>query len=744
MVFSTQHRRRYDRDKSRGANRELAAREAPLSHRGRRSVRVIVAGVMLATYFVAVPALVPLVHAQRQTPYTPRREIIERRGVVGVGREEEARRPAAKPPAAKRPAPQRPSYTGTIVRGRGAQAATLGAKGAFEPIKTRPIPFAKVPDEGKRILKLEAKEMNVLDFLQQLHLSTGWTIMVTPEVKGSVTAWLGNISVSDALKVLELNGLYYEKEGNILYVSTKDEYLAREYGALVKEEFTVKHASLQDIQSVLSSLQSPEGMIIADPRTGKLVVLDTKDNIKYMREVLDSLDVELEPTAFYLKHAQAEDLLDDIEPMLSERGIVQSDPRTNQLLVTDTAEHIDKIAAVIAKLDVETAKETFVVQHAEPDDIKSLLETFLPETSVITADERTRQVTVTTVADRIDQVRELVAQWDKKMPQVAIQAYILTANTERVRELGINWAYFDNVGDKPVVLQRGMVDLDPTSALSLTERVLIGELPGAGEVISGSHLSAAIDFLAKDNDTDILANPRVLVNDGEVATFKNITKEPYQESGYRGGYYGGVGETGYVVPGRIQFIDVGTTLDVTPRINDEGWIEMEIAAEDSTAVQREIQSGTGFVTTVPVKTENSIVTTVLLRSGETIVIGGLRVDSATKNVDKIPFFGDIPVLGHLFKSTRRDAEDRELLIFIRPEVVVEPSPAETRLLTEFRQGIREQVVDADRRPFDLGGTHTPYIRRDTTEGKERVLPFVPKYRENEAAEEADQRTTTGQ
>ena len=148
-----------------------------------------------------------------------------------------------------------------------------------------------------------------------------------------------------------------------------------------------------------------------------------------------------------------------------------------------------------------------------------------------------------------------------------------------------------------------------------------------------------IDLLATDSDTEILANPRVAVSDGEVATFKNITQEPYQESGYRGGYYGGgIGETGYVVPGRIQFIDVGTTLDVTPRINDDGWIDMEIAAEDSTAVQRDIQSGTGFTTSVPVKTLNSVVTTVLLQSGETIVIGGLRVDSATKNVDKVPFF----------------------------------------------------------------------------------------------------------
>ena len=689
------------------------------------SGRLIVAARSAAcALFIAALTLAPVAQAQ-QTPYTPRRPsqtraLQQREAPTTQRREERQAARQDRPTRAPAPTQKRPSYTGAGVTGGGARASAQGGGKSFEVIKTHPIDYPEVSDEGKKILKLQAENMEIQNFLGQLSLTTGWTIMITQEVKGTVTAWLSNISVSDALKVLEINGYYYEKDGNILYVSTQDEYFLREYGKLMREELVVEHADLQDIQQVLGTLQSEAGRLISDPRTGKLVVIDTKDNIEYMKQVLESLDVKLEPKAFELKYAQAEDLLDDVEPILSERGSAQFDPRTNQILVTDIAERVKRIETMIAKLDVETAKETFSIKYADADDIESMLETVLPEASLVTVDERTRQVSVDTIAERLEEARGFVEKWDKRLPKVSIEAYILTANSGRVRELGIDWEYFTEISSNEVAFQRGLVNLDPTSALSMSQRVLIGD--------ATSSLAAVVDLLATDTDTEILANPRVTVNVGEIATFKNITQEPYQESGYSyGGFYGG-GGTERVVPRGIKFIDVGTTLDVTPRINEDGWVEMEISAEDSTAVQRDIQSGTGFTTTVPVKTLNSVATKVLIESGQTVVIGGLRVDSASKTVDKIPFFGDIPLIGHLFKNTQRDAEDRELLIFITPEIVEAPSAAEEEVLKQFREGVREQVERAVRRPFDLGGTQKPFVQRHGLDEDGHVLPFMPKYR----------------
>ena len=593
-------------------------------------------------------------------------------------------------------------------------------------------------------MKLDADPLTINKFLQQLSLASGWSILPSPEVKGSVTGWLSNISVSNALKILEVHGFYYEMKGSIFYVMTRDEYYLREYGDMAKEEFAVKHARITDVQTVLTNFMSENGKMVSDPehlkdaersdpQTGKLVVIDTKDNLKYMKEVLESLDVKLEPVTFQPKYALALDVLQFIEEVLSERGTVQADVRLNMLTVWDLPERIERIRELIAELDVDLAEETFQVKFAQPYDVQGMLQGLLPpETSIIAVDDRTRKITVQGVPEAIQDARQIVENFDKKLKQVAIHAYIMTASTQRIRELGIDWTYFEetNIGE---LIAAGYAPGDLGNM-----GFGVGSLLTGRSSIDSEHVSAVINALATDNDTEILANPRVVVTDGMPARFRNVTREPYQEGGYGTGYgvtsgTTGTGETQQInrniLPMRVQFIDVGTTLDVTPYVNEDGYIEMDIMAEDSSAEIRKITSG-GLETSVPVETENSVSTTVRVRSGETIVIGGLRVDTASKNVEKIPFLGDIPVLGHFFKSTERKTGDKELLIFIRCDIVEEEDAAEAQLLQDFERDLRREVLDSDRQPFDLGGNQVPLIRkRGLGEGEGAdVPPFVPRYR----------------
>jgi type II secretory pathway component GspD/PulD (secretin) len=584
------------------------------------------------------------------------------------------------------------------------------------------VKYPKIADKGKKIVKLEAKNMSINDFLQQLWLATGWSILPSPEVKGNMTGWLSNISVSDALKILEVNGFYYEMKGNIFYVMTRDEYYLREYGDIAKEEFEVKHAKLTDVQTVLTNFMSENGKMIADPQTGKLVVIDTQDNLKYMKEVLGSLDVKLEPATFQPKYALVSDLLQFIEQVLSERGSAQTDVRLNMLTVWDLPERIERVRELVVELDVDLAEETFQVKFAQPYDVQGMLEALLPpETSLIAVDDRTRKITVQGMPESIQDARKIVEDFDKRLKQVAIHAYIMTASTQRIRELGIDWAYFDEAAD--LIAQGYLAENIDVNAMGR----LLSRSP-----LDNEHFSALIDILATDSDTEILASPRVVVTDGMVARFRNVTREPYQEGGYGTGYGGASGGENQpvsrnILPMRVQFVDVGTTLDVTPYVNEDGYVEMDIIAEDSSAEMRTIKSGS-LETTVPVETENQVTTTVVVRSGETIIIGGLRVDTASKDVDKIPFFGDIPVLGHLFKSTARQTSDRELLIFIRPEIVEDEDAEEAQLLQNFERDLRKEVLDSEMQPFDLGGEQRPLILKRSLSESGDEPPFVPRYR----------------
>jgi type II secretory pathway component GspD/PulD (secretin) len=749
-----------DRDGSENKWSTDAAQVIPLRNaRARESGRGIRAGLRgLCALSVVLTVLAGSAVAQvmAQSPYSPQRPsgreaqrprsgqrgTTERSSTArqsGVQRQG-AQRPAARTSVSRPPAGapgqaaarRGTAQTGSAGAGRAGGAggpgpSVAGGKvGGFAAYKEHPVKYPKIDDGGKKIVKLDADPLTINKFLQQLSLATGWSILPSPEVKGSVTGWLSNISVSDALKILEVHGFYYEMKGSIFYVMTRDEYYLREYGHMAKEEFTVKHAKITDVQTVLTNFMSENGKMVADPQTGKLVVIDTKDNLEYMKEVLESLDVKLVPATFQPKYALASDLLQFIEEMLSERGTAQADVRLNMLTVWDLPERIERVRELIAELDVDLAEETFQVKFAQPADVQGMLEGLLPaETSIIAVDDRTRKITVQGVPEAIRDARQIVEDFDKRLKQVAIHAYIMTASTQRVRELGIDWVYFEETNLKELIA----AGYAPGDLGNLGFSV--GSLLTGRSSIDSEHVSAVINALATDNDTEILANPRVVVTDGMTARFRNVTGEPYQEGGYGTGYGVASGENQQVnrniLPMRVQFIDVGTTLDVTPYVNEDGYVEMDIMAEDSSAEIRDITSG-GLKTSVPVKTENSVSTTVLVRSGETIVIGGLRVDTASKNVDKIPFLGDIPVLGHFFKSTARQTGDKELLIFIRCEIVEEQVAAETQLLQDFERDLRKEVLDSDLQPFDLGGDQIPLIRRRGLGEGADVPPFVPRYR----------------
>ncbi len=662
---------------------------------------------------------------------TGRQSGVQRQGAQRTGARTSVSRPragASGQAAARRGgAAQRGSGGAGRAGGAGGPGPSVsgGKAGGFAAYKEHPVKYPKISDGGKKIVKLEAENMPINKFLQQLSLATGWSILPSPEVKGNLTGWLSNISVSDALKILEVNGFYYEMRGKIFYVITRDEYYLREYGTMAKEEFAVKHAKLTEVQTVLTNFMSENGKMVADPQTGKLVVIDTQDNLKFMKEVLESLDVKLEPATFQPTYAMASDLLQFIEQTLSERGSAQVDVRLNMLTVWDLPERIERVRELIAELDVDLAEETFQVKFAQPYDVQGMLQGLLPpETSIIAVDERTRKITVQGVPEAIRDARKIVEDFDKKLKQVAIHAYVMTASTQRVRELGINWEYFEET-DLNRLIAAGYAPGDLGNV-----GFSVGSLLAGRSSIDTDHVSAIINVLATDNDTEIIANPRVTVTDGMTARFRNVTREPYQE----GGYGTGSGTTGdgqasrYVVPMRVQFIDVGTTLDVTPYVSEEGYVEMDIMAEESSAEIRDITSG-GLTTSVPVKTENTVSTTVLVRSGETIVIGGLRIDLASKNVDKIPFLGDIPVIGHFFKSTARKTGDRELLIFIKCEIVEgEENPAEAQVLEDSDRDLRKEVLDSDMQPFDLGGDQIPLIRKHGLGEGADVPPFVPRFR----------------
>jgi type II secretory pathway component GspD/PulD (secretin) len=176
-----------------------------------------------------------------------------------------------------------------------------------------------------------------------------------------------------------------------------------------------------------------------------------------------------------------------------------------------------------------------------------------------------------------------------------------------------------------------------------------------------SHMD--IDMLLraqKENvDAKLLANPRILVLDNQKANIKIITEIPYQQlTDTSGG--GSIGTT--------AFREVGVELEVIPHITREGIVRLQLKPKFS------VQTGTVLVSALsqPVVDKREADTTLLVESGQTVVLGGLRKQEATKQVNKIPFLGDLPLIGVLFRFEGEDTTTSELVVFITPRIIEKP------------------------------------------------------------------------
>jgi general secretion pathway protein D len=604
---------------------------------------------------------------------------------------------------------------------QGTKGVSVQGSEGFQPILAEDLEYPELPDDGDPI-DFPAVDTPLTEFLSVVSDVAGWNIIVSEEIASDVqiTFWFHGVKASQAMKILRFAGIYYsfDEETKTLSVMTVEEHQMREHGALAHDTFMVRDADSTDMEAILTSLMSPAGKLISDPRTGSIMVWDTRANLDAMRKALAKLDVPLESKAFPLMYVQADDMLESVENILTERGSAQADPRTNTIIVTDLPARQKQIAAMIQSLDHKLDTRTWVLNYIEPETAQERLESIIPEDAgIFSADEDSHQLSMTALPERLAEADELIKMWDVQPAQVQIEAYLVTASTSVTRNFGIDWTYFDEISGTPISLFNGGTT-DAHTLPATGQRFSVGRLPyqvplrnpwtsdpirdHEGEVIldpefKGNRIAAVIDYLDQTGDLTILSRPRITVRDGMEASFENTDEIPYQNTAYSA-YGGNNNNTGnnfspYVIPTSIQKEKVGTILKVQPRITDDGTITMQIEAEDSTAEIVTIVSG-GQPSTVPQVRKSSAKTEVLVNNGQTIVLGGLRSGTVQDDVDRVPVLGDMPLFGKLFRNTKKKREDRDLLVFLTPTVVSGYTPKEAERLANIDAAVAEKLRDS--------------------------------------------------
>ena len=386
-----------------------------------------------------------------------------------------------------------------------------------------------------------------------------------------------------------------------------------------------------------------------------------------------------------LEHANVSRLEPILESLLSAEGSISVDARTNSVVLRDTEDCVRAIEETIEKLDTEMPSDTFHLDYADTNKTAEQIERILgPTGRIVEPDPRTHSIYVAATPAKLEHIKSLIPQLDRRAPQVLIEADILDVSSGKLKELGIDWEMRLGYsgGEHDAVIDVGVGRASPeepsTGSISFgTPSVTIpavfdaaGNLITPAQVIPGTDFSASIQALIEDSSTRTLSRPRILVLDGYPARFEVSTLEPYANT-----HYGGSGSAASL---DIQFIDVGIILETIPHINGEGYVMLEVRPEVSTLAREEFFDTTiipdegGAITNrirVPVKAQSKANTTIMVRDNQTIAIGGLRSSVDTESIRKVPILGDIPLLGIPFRNLNQGKDDRELIIFITPHII---------------------------------------------------------------------------
>ena len=359
-----------------------------------------------------------------------------------------------------------------------------------------------------------------------------------------------------------------------------------------------------------------------------------------------------EQLVFPLKFGKAVQVATALNQLKSTIGQVVADEATNTLIVGDVPDRLEMMRDVLEQLDRPTGSRVYHLNYAEAEALNEKLQGMLSPVGMLSVDKRTNTVVLTDMADVLEKADRLVRAFDTPDGEVLIQAKIISVTLTDAMSLGIDW--------KRVL---GGIDLSTRSNFDVITGDVMGGTAtgGALKLINASgDAQVVIEALQKITDTNTLASPRIMVSNNQEARILVGTKEAFVTTTTT------VPSTGSIVSSpQIEFVDVGTKLFVTPNIKRDGHVQLKIRPEVSSAETVTFQDNR-----IPIVTSTEAETTVLVKSGTTLIIGGLIDEDHTITRNSVPVLGDLPVIGALFRGTTDTKEKTELVVFLTPQIVL--------------------------------------------------------------------------
>ncbi|MCC5866636.1 MAG: type II secretion system secretin GspD [Wenzhouxiangella sp.] len=594
-----------------------------------------------------------------------------------------------------------------------------------------------LPGQAENGHVLNFKDADIRSLITAVADMTGKNIIIDPQVSGRVTVVSTQPLDADGvwdvfLSILRVHG--YSVVTDERAVRVLPDVNARQDGRVPVDDMRIggdepvtrilqlEHVRASEASQLLRNLLPQSAYMVHHDSSNSLIISDRAGNVRRIEAIIRRLDTSADQDieVLGLSHADAAEVVSLINRVYADSGreAAVADERTNTIILSGDPNRRLRLRTLISHLDTplerEGSTQVVYLRYATADTLLPVLEGILDmdgdngQRVRIQAHQETNALVITAAPATFRSIQSVISQLDIRRAQVLVEAIIAEVAVDTARELGIQWQAFSS-GDRGLFggtnFQSGgrnLLNLSAAAGQAAEDGSLL--LPGRGlnlgyvrgrssllgvEILEIGALARA---LATDANTNVLSTPSIVTLDNHEASINVGQEVPFLSGSFA--TQGIATGDGQVNPFQtINREEIGVKLNVTPHINEGDTIILNINQEVSTLAP----SG-GAVDLITNK--RTITTRVMVPDGAILVLGGLISEDLQEQLESVPGLSRIPLLGELFKYRSTSSVKRNLMVFIRPQILHDEALMDNLTRSKYT-AIRDRQLEQRQRPAGL-------------------------------------------
>mgnify|MGYP005665446417 FL=1 len=584
---------------------------------------------------------------------------------------------------------------------------------------------------------LNYEDVDIKKVTQDIANFSKKTIILDPRVKGKVTIFSNSLLSSDEvwdvyLRTIQVNGFSALNDENFVRIvpeneATRDQNSGESGGEFITRVIELKNRSSVELLPLIKPIAGRQANVSSIASINSLLIVDRKSNVERITEVVESLDEDntASVTIVDLKNLSSVEAVRILEKLKSQNNptisnfVAISFSASNSVIVSANSITTNIIKETLQQLDADAISEGSVaviyLKYADAEEVAGIVSSIASrfissesEKPIVTYHAPTNSVVVSSDESNIATIKNLISKLDIRRAQVLVEAIVVELSETAARSLGVETIFAGaEDGEIPIGITRFQNGTGP-DLLGLTgsaiesgdnanfSNIAANSLLNSQGIIAGigriseddDSMIAIINAIDADKNSNILTTTSLLAMDNEEASTVIGQEIPITT----GESLGSNNTNPFRTTSREE---VGIKLSIKPQINEGNSVILEIKQEVS-GVAGPLTGTTDLITN-----KRTIETTVLVDNNQIIVLGGLVDEDIQEDIQRVPVLGSIPVLGKLFQSSSESKVKKNLMVFLRPKILVD-SESVSQISTEKYNFIKaEQLLKQQSKLIDL-------------------------------------------